>query len=75
MAPRAEQLDGEIASLRTRIAAVQDHLGKIHREHTSDPRAGWAARQQGLLVEMGQLQQRLNHLDNLRRGFGPQRRP
>ncbi len=71
---RTEPLDTEIAGVRARIAEVQDALGKIHREHTGDPGAGWAARQQALLIEMGQLQQRLNDSDNRRRGFGPERR-
>jgi hypothetical protein len=68
-------LDAEIASVRARIAAVQDELGLIHRSYTGDPGAGWAARQQAALGEMGQLQQRLTDLDNRRRGFGPVRRP
>jgi hypothetical protein len=74
MTELTEPLDAEMRATRARIAEVQDHLGKIHREHTSDPGAGWAARQQALLIEMGKLQQHLNDVDNARRGFGPARR-
>jgi uncharacterized protein YukE len=71
---RTEQLDADISSVRSRIAEVQDRLGELHRGYTGHPGAGWAARQQSLLVEMSELSQRLNDLDNRRRGFGPERR-
>jgi hypothetical protein len=74
MSARENQLDAELRAVRDRIAEVQDGLGKIHREYVSDPGAAWAARQQVLLVEMAELHQRLNSLDNERRGFGPERR-
>jgi hypothetical protein len=68
-----DQLDDEIRATRKQIAEVQEGLGEVHRNYPRDP-SGFAARQRVLLVEMGQLQQRLNDLDNKRRGFGPQRR-
>jgi hypothetical protein len=71
---RRQQLDDELRTTRARIAEVQDGLGELHRSRSSDVN-GLAARQQALLVEMAKLQQRLNDLDNERRGFGPQRRP
>jgi hypothetical protein len=70
---RAEQLDAELRSTRARIAEIQDALGKIHRDRSLDL-SEVAAQQQGHLVEMAQLHQRLNALDTERRGFGPQRR-
>jgi hypothetical protein len=71
---RAEQLDTELRSTRASIAAVQDRLGELHRSRSTDL-GGLAAKQQGCLIEMAQLQQRLNDLDIERRGFGPRRRP
>jgi hypothetical protein len=71
---RAEQLDVELRSTRARIAGIQDLLGTIHRDRSGDLR-DLASKQQGLLAEMAQAQQRLNDLDNERRGFGPLRRP
>jgi hypothetical protein len=68
-----EQLDAEFRATRAKIAALQDELGQIHRDRSLGLNEV-AARQQGLLVEMGQLQQRLNDVDNKRRGFGPERR-
>jgi hypothetical protein len=71
---REEQLDVELRSTRARIAEIQDALGQVHRDRSSDP-GELAAKQQVLLVAMGKAQQRLDDLDNERRGFGPQRRP
>jgi DNA repair exonuclease SbcCD ATPase subunit len=71
---REQELDDQLRSTRTRIAEVQDRLGEIHRSRSTDL-GGLAAQQQGCLIEMAQLQQRLNDLDIGRRGFGPRRRP
>jgi hypothetical protein len=71
---RIEQLDADLRSTRARIAGVQDRLGELHRSRSTDLRE-LAGQQQGHLAEMARLQQRLNDLDNERRGFGPQRRP
>jgi hypothetical protein len=71
---REEQLDAALTATRATIAEIQDALGQVHRDRSSDP-GELAAKQQGLLVAMGKAQQRLNDLDNERRGFGPQRRP
>jgi hypothetical protein len=70
---RQQHLDEELRITRARIAEIQDALGRVHRDRSSDP-GELAVKQHGLLVDMAQAHQRLNDLDNERRSFGPQRR-
>jgi hypothetical protein len=68
-----EQLDAELRATRARIAALQDTLGKIHRDRALDMNQV-AVRQQGVLTAMADEQRRLATLDDERRGFSPDRR-
>jgi hypothetical protein len=62
-----------LSSTRAKISELQDELGQIHRDRPLDLNQV-AARQQGVLGEMAQLQLRLSALDDERRGFSTERR-